>query len=427
MNNIDNTLAYAQSQDAQDPLAKFRDEFHIPQQANGNNEYYFVGNSLGLQPKRTRQYLNDELDKWQALGVKGHFDCEYPWMPYHEFLTEQSAALVGALPEEVVVMNSLTANLHFMMVTFYQPTNTRFKILIEEHAFPSDHYAVESQIKHHGFAPESALITVKPRTGEEVLHPEDIQHIIEQQGDEIALILLPGVQYYTGQVMDMKSITEQAHAKGIKVGFDLAHAAGNLEMSLHDWNVDFACWCNYKYLNSGPGAVAGCFIHQRHVQNTSLNRFAGWWGHDKSTRFQMGNEFNAIPTAEGWQLSNPPIFSLAAIRASLDVFKEAGGMKPLRAKSLKLTNYLEQLLIAELGDRVAIITPQNDNERGCQLSLSVSMEGKSGKEVFKQLEEAGVTTDWREPNVIRCAPVPLYNNFEDCWHFVQILKQCLLA
>ena len=427
MNNIDNTLAYAQSQDAQDPLAKFRDEFHIPQQANGNNEYYFVGNSLGLQPKRTRQYLNDELDKWQALGVKGHFDCEYPWMPYHEFLTEQSAALVGALPEEVVVMNSLTANLHFMMVTFYQPTNTRFKILIEEHAFPSDHYAVESQIKHHGFAPESALITVKPRAGEEVLHPEDIQHIIEQQGDEIALILLPGVQYYTGQVMDMKSITEQAHAKGIKVGFDLAHAAGNLEMSLHDWNVDFACWCNYKYLNSGPGAVAGCFIHQRHVQNTSLNRFAGWWGHDKSTRFQMGNEFNAIPTAEGWQLSNPPIFSLAAIRASLDVFKEAGGMKPLRAKSLKLTNYLEQLLIAELGDRVAIITPQNDNERGCQLSLSVSMEGKSGKEVFKQLEEAGVTTDWREPNVIRCAPVPLYNNFEDCWHFVQILKQCLLA
>ncbi len=427
MNNIDNTLAYAQSQDAQDPLAKFRDEFHIPQQANGNNEYYFVGNSLGLQPKRTRQYLNDELDKWQALGVKGHFDCEYPWMPYHEFLTEQSAALVGALPEEVVVMNSLTANLHFMMVTFYQPTNTRFKILIEEHAFPSDHYAVESQIKHHGFAPESALITVKPRAGEEVLHPEDIQRIIEQQGDEIALILLPGVQYYTGQVMDMKSITEQAHAKGIKVGFDLAHAAGNLEMFLHDWNVDFACWCNYKYLNSGPGAVAGCFIHQRHVQNTSLNRFAGWWGHDKSTRFQMGNEFNAIPTAEGWQLSNPPIFSLAAIRASLDVFKEAGGMKPLRAKSLKLTNYLEQLLIAELGDRVSIITPQNDNERGCQLSLSVSMEGKSGKEVFKQLEEAGVTTDWREPNVIRCAPVPLYNNFEDCWHFVQILKQCLLA
>ena len=422
--NYQNTKAYAQEQDQLDPLRHFREQFHIPKQANGENEIYFVGNSLGLQPKLTSQYLNEELTKWQKLGVKGHFDCEYPWMPYHEFLTEQSAALVGGQTNEVVCMNSLTANLHLMMVSFYRPTKTRYKIVIEDHAFPSDHYAVESQLRHHGIDPSDGMILLKPRQGEELLNPDDLKAIIDEQGDSIALLMLPGVQYYTGQVLDMKTITQWGHAKGITVGFDLAHAAGNIPMQLHDWDVDFACWCNYKYINSGPGAVAGCFIHQRHATNTNLNRFAGWWGHDKSTRFKMANDFHATPTAEGWQLSNPPILSLAAIRASLDVFKQAGGIGPLREKSLKLTGYLEYLLKAEMGDRISIITPENPAERGCQLSISVRMDGKQGKDIFNALEAAGCTTDWREPNVIRCAPVPLYNNFSDCYHFVQTLKAC---
>jgi kynureninase len=422
--NYQNTLAFAQQQDAQDPLKHFRDEFHIPEQKNGKKEVYFVGNSLGLQPKLTREYLNDELTKWQNLGVKGHFDCEFPWMPYHEFLTEQSAKIVGAQNNEVVCMNSLTANLHFMMVSFFKPTKERFKIVIEDHAFPSDHYAVESQLRHHGLDPKEALILLKPREGEELLNHDDLKAIIDEQGDSIALLMLPGVQYYTGQVLDMKTITQWGHDKGIMVGFDLAHAAGNIIMHLHDWDVDFACWCNYKYINSGPGAVAGCFVHERHATNTELNRFAGWWGHDKTTRFKMGNEFNATPTAEGWQLSNPPILSLAAIRASLEVFKQAGGMEPLREKSLKLTGYMEYLVKAEMGDRISVITPTDPEQRGCQLSLSVRMDGKEGKDIFDALEAAGCATDWREPNVIRCAPVPLYNNFVDVYDFVQTLKTC---
>ncbi|MFT4926832.1 MAG: kynureninase [Phenylobacterium sp.] len=417
-----NTLDFARQQDAQDPLKHFRDEFHIPKQANGDNEVYFVGNSLGLQPKLTSKYVNEELTQWQTRGVKGHFEGDYPWMPYHEFLTEQSAALVGAQANEVVCMNSLTTNLHLMMVTFFKPTKTRFKIVIEDHAFPSDHYAVESQLRHHGLDPAEAMIFIKPRAGEDLLHPDDIKALIDEQGDSIALLMLPGVQYYTGQVLDMKTITQWGHDKGITVGFDLAHATGNIEMQLHDWDVDFACWCNYKYVNSGPGAVAGCFVHQRHVINTELNRFAGWWGHDKATRFKMANEFHPTPTAEGWQLSNPPILSLVAIRASLDVFSQAGGIKPLREKSVKLTGYMEYLLNAEMGDRIHIITPADPQQRGCQLSLSVRMDGKEGKDVFNALEAAGCTTDWREPNVIRCAPVPLYNNFEDVYNFVQTLK-----
>jgi kynureninase len=419
-----NTLAFARQQDEQDPLKAFRDEFHIPKQANGDNEIYFVGNSLGLQPKLTSQYINEELIQWQTLGVKGHFEGDFPWMPYHEFLTEQSAQIVGAQPNEVVCMNSLTTNLHLMMVSFYQPTKVRYKIVIEDHAFPSDHYAVESQLRHHGFDPKEAMIFVKPRDGEELLHPDDIKAIIDEQGDSIALLMLPGVQYYTGQVLDMKAITQWGHNKGIMVGFDLAHAAGNVPMALHDWDVDFACWCNYKYLNSGPGAVAGCFVHERHATNTELNRFAGWWGHDKTTRFKMANEFHPTPTAEGWQLSNPPIFSLAAIRASLDVISKAGGMGPLREKSLKLTGYMEHLLKEQMGDRIHIITPTDPSQRGCQLSLSVRMDGKAGKDIYNALEAAGVITDWREPNVIRCAPVPLYNNFEDTYQFVQTLTRC---
>ncbi len=425
-----NTLAYAQQQDELDPLKRFRDAFHIPKQDNGDNEVYFVGNSLGLQPKLTSQYLNEELTQWQTRGVKGHFEGEHPWMPYHEFLTEQSAAIVGAKATEVVCMNSLTTNLHLMMVSFFRPSKNRYKIVIEAHAFPSDHYAVESQLRHHGLDPQEAMILVKPRDGEELLHADDIKAIIDQQGDSIALLLLPGVQYYTGQLLDMKTITKWGHNKGIIVGFDLAHAAGNVPMQLHDWDVDFACWCNYKYLNSGPGAVAGCFVHQRHVTNPALNRFAGWWGHDKTSRFKMTNNFQPTPTAEGWQLSNPPIFSLAAIRASLDVFSQAGGMEPLREKSLKLTGYMEYLLNQQLGERISIITPTDPAQRGCQLSLSIETLSiktgvKPGKDIFNALEAAGVTTDWREPNVIRCAPVPLYNNFVDVYHFVQILTAIL--
>ena len=423
------TLAYAQELDHNDPLAKIREQFAIPKQANGEDEYYFTGNSLGLQPKLAREYVIELLDSWGQRGVKGHFEGDYPWMPYHEFLTEQSALLVGGKNEEVVTMNSLTTNLHLMMVSFYQPSGKRTKILIEDHAFPSDHYAVESQLKHHKQDVDENMLLWTPRKGEELLNYDDLYQIIEQQGDEIALILLPGVQYYTGQVLDMKTITAKAHAKGIMVGFDLAHAVGNIELELHNWQVDFACWCSYKYLNSGAGSVAGCFVHQTHSTNTNsetqVNRFAGWWGHDKSTRFKMENNFNPISTAEGWQLSNPPVLSLAAIRGSLDTIKMAGGISELRKKSLKLTQYMTELMNSELGDKIRVITPSNESERGCQLSLMINVEGLDGKAMFNALEENGVTTDWREPNVIRVAPVPLYNQFQDIYHFVRILKECL--
>ncbi len=427
--NIQYTLNYAIQLDAQDPLAHMRDHFSIPKQTNGDDELYFTGNSLGLQPALARECVIEVLDAWQQRGVKGHFEGDYPWLPYHEFLTDESAALVGAKPEEVVMMNSLTTNLHLMMVSFYQPKGKKTKILLEDHAFPSDHYAVESQLKHHDQDVDDNMLLWQPRPGEELLNHDDLYKIIEQQGDEIALILLPGVQYYTGQVLDIKTITAKAHAQGIMVGFDLAHAAGNLVMELHNWQVDFACWCSYKYLNSGAGSVAGCFIHQKHCANTDkasqLNRFSGWWGHDKSTRFKMENSFQAIPSAEGWQLSNPPVLSLAAVRGSLETIKLAGGITALRNKSLKLTQYLMDLIQHELADSIRIITPQQDHQRGCQLSLMVTVDGLDGKALFNALEQNGVTTDWREPNVIRVAPVPLYNSFEDAFHFVRILKECL--
>jgi kynureninase len=414
---------FARKLDQADPLARLQQEFNFPLRADGSREIYLCGNSLGLQPKRARDYVIRELDKWASLGVKGHFDCEHPWMPYHEFLAESSAALVGANPNEVVVMNSLTVNLHLMMVSFYRPTKTRYKIIIEDHAFPSDHYAVESQLRHHGVDPAEGLLLLKPRKGELLLRREDISAVIEAEGDSVALILLPGVQYYTGQVLPMAEITQLAQARGIYVGFDLAHAAGNIPLQLHEWNVDFACWCSYKYLNSGPGSVAGCFIHQRHAGNTGLGRFSGWWGHDKHTRFRMENHFQAIPTAEGWQLSNPPILSLAAVRASLDVFTEAGGMPPLHQKSTLLTGYLRFLLEHHAGQFIQIITPGEPAASGCQLSLSCDARNLSGRELYKQLEENGVTCDWREPNVIRIAPVPLYNRFEDVFRFVEILAK----
>lgn len=419
------SIDYARQMDQQDPLNRMREQFHIPKQDNGDDEIYLCGNSLGLQPKRTQEYLNYELSQWQKLGVKGHFSGDFPWMPYHEFLTEESAKLVGAKNSEVVCMNSLTANLHFMMVSFYRPTKTRNKILIEDHAFPSDHYAVESQVRFHGFDPDQAMLLAKPREGEETLRTEDLLNLIELHGEEIALIMLPGVQYYTGQVLDMKAITEAGHAKGCMVGFDLAHAAGNIPMQLHDWEVDFAAWCSYKYLNSGPGSVAGCFVHEKHHTNLELPRFAGWWGHDKDSRFKMENHFIPMQSAEAWQLSNPPILSLAAIRASLDTIKDAGGILALRDKSLKLTRYLRDLLEQELADEINILTPADQQASGCQLSLTVNLHGLDGKTVFDRIEAAGVTCDFRHPNVIRVAPVPLYNSFEDAYRFVTILKDSL--
>ncbi len=412
---------FARQLDRQDPLARFRGNFSIPKTPDGGEEIYLCGNSLGLLPTLAADYVTAELEKWGRLGVKGHFDGDFPWMPYHEFLSPGMAAIAGAKESEVVAMNSLTANLHLMMVSFYRPTTVRHRILLEAHAFPSDHFAVESQIRFHGFDPAQSMLLLKPREGEELLREEDIYETIEREGESIALILLPGVQYYTGQVFDMAEIARRGHAKGCTVGFDLAHAAGNIALGLHDWNADFAVWCSYKYLNSGPGSVAGCFVHERHAQAHGLPRFCGWWGQDKTSRFAMGTEFHPIAGAEGWQLSNPPILSLAAVRGSLDMFRDAGFMGPLCEKSKAMTGYLEWLLAEELGSAVRQITPREATRRGCQLSLSIA--GGNGRAVFRGLEDAGVTCDWREPDVIRIAPVPLYNRFEDCWLFVDILKR----
>ena len=413
--NYKNTADFALSLDAKDELRKYRDKFHIPLQKNGEEHIYMCGNSLGLQPKRTKEFLNQELEDWATFGVEGHFHAKNPWMPYHEFLTESYAKIVGAKPTEVVAMNTLTVNLHLMMVSFYQPTEKRHKIIIEGDAFPSDIYAVESQIKHHGLSPATSLIKLRPRDGESAIRTEDIQTIIEREGDEISLIMLGGVNYYTGQVFDFENITKLGHAKGINVGFDLAHAAGNIKLELHKWGVDFAVWCSYKYLNSGPGSVAAAFVHEKH-HATNLNRFAGWWGHNKEDRFKMPDSFNPIQSAEGWQLSNPPILSLAAIRASLSIFDEVG-MDKLVAKSKELTNFLLFLLDSIETDRIEIITPE---ERGCQLSIRV----KNGNKIlFDSITEKGVVADWREPDVIRVAPIPLYNSFQDVFNFYNILKE----
>ena len=409
---------FAVELDRADPLGRFRDEFHIPETPNGEEEIYFAGNSLGLLPKRTAKYVGEELEKWKRLAVQAHFSGENPWMPYHELLAGPMGKLVGASPSEVVTMNSLTVNLHLMMASFYRPTRERHRILIEEHAFPSDDYAVESQARFHGFDPAETLVRVRP-------DGRDIEEVLEREGDGIALVLLPGVQFYTGAAFDVPAITRLAHGKGCTVGFDLAHAVGNLVLRLHDWDVDFAVWCTYKYLNSGPGSVGGCFVHQRHGRRLDLPRLSGWWGHDKETRFRMEPGFRPIPGAEGWQLSNPPILSLAAIRASLDVFLEAGGMEPLREKSLRLTGYFEWLLERELADSVEILTPHDPNRRGCQLSLRVKAQPGSGRTVLEKLEASGVACDWREPDVIRAAPVPLYNRYEEVHRFVEILRGAL--
>lgn len=413
----------AEALDADDPLRDFRDEFHLPVDESGNPEIYFVGNSLGLQPKLTQDFVQAELDAWKTLGVRGHFEGDYPWMPYHEFLTEPMAEIVGALTNEVVLMNGLTVNLHLLMATFYRPEGRRKKILIEEHAFPSDHYAVESQIRWHGLDPANEMVVLSPESGEETLATEKIVQAIEYYQEDLAMILLPGVQYYTGQKFDMATITEVAHRYDIRVGFDLAHAAGNVELNLHKWNVDFAAWCTYKYLNSGPGSIAGCFVHEQHVSNKRLPRLAGWWGQDKDTRFLMENEFKPIATVEGWQLSNPPILSLAAVRASLDVFQRAG-MPKLVAKSRSLTGFFEECLQQMVGDSVEIVTPGDSACRGCQLSLKVLGES-GGKGLHDRLELNAIRTDWREPNVIRAAPVPLYNLHREVYQFVSKLKELI--
>ncbi len=413
------TLEFAQKLDQDDPLRDYRNRFYIPETADGQPSIYLCGNSLGLQPRTVEAYVQQELEDWAKLGVEGHFRARRPWMPYHELLTPAAARLVGALPEEVVVMNSLTVNLHLMMVSFYRPVPGRYKIVMEANGFPSDQYAVKSQLQYHGFAPDEALLEFPLRENEVLHRTEDMVQFLEEHGAEIALVLLGGVNYYTGQAFDIPAIAEAARRRGCMIGLDLAHAAGNLPLQLHDWQIDFAVWCSYKYLNSGPGGIAGCFVHQRHLQERENPRFAGWWGQNKQTRFLMGPEFDPIPTAEGWQLSNPPILLLAALRASLDIFDEAG-MDRLRQKSVKLTGYLEHLIRRVGPDKVQIITPGHPEARGCQLSLVI---GDEGRRVFEQLTERGVICDWREPDVIRIAPVPLYNSFEDVYHFARILGE----
>ncbi len=407
------SLLTAAQLDAADPLANLREEFELPE------GIYLVGNSLGALPKTTRSHINTELDRWGTLGVEGHFTGDLAWKDYHELLTGSLASLVGGHDDEVVAMNALTVNLHLLMVSFYRPTAQRHKILIESHAFPSDHFAVESQIKQRGFDPRTSLVLVEPRAGQETLEPDDILATIAEHGDELALVMLPGVQYFTGQVLPMADIVGAGHAVGAIVGFDLAHAVGNIELHLHDWDVDFAAWCTYKYLNSGPGGVAGAFVHRRHVTDQSLPKLTGWWGTNSESRFKMTTTFDAIPTVESWQLSNAPILAMAALRASLDLFDRAGGMPALREKSERQIEFFDRRLADTLGDRVVNIGPKELHERGCQYALRVTND--EGRRVFEALEEARVLCDWREPDVIRVAAVPLYNSFGDIDRFVDIL------
>ena len=406
---------FAVAMDKSDPLRNYRERFLFPKAADGRDCLYLCGHSLGLQPKTAAAYIERELKDWAQLGVEGHFRATNPWMPYHRLLTEQTAALVGAKPLEVVVMNSLTVNLHLMMVSFYRPTPARHKIVVESGAFPSDQYAVKSQIRFHGFDPAASLIELTPLPGESCLRDEQIQELIEHAGDEVALILLGGVNYATGQAFDMAGITRAGQARGCVVGFDLAHAAGNLTLKLNEWGPDFAVWCSYKYLNGGPGCVAGCFVHERHAHSWELPRFTGWWGHDERSRFEMGPEFEAMEGAEGWQLSNPSIVSLAVLRASMDIFCEAG-MQRLRAKSVMLTGYLEFLLNQRSPSGFSIITPHERERRGAQLSIRIP---KNGRALCERLLQEGIVGDWREPDRFRIAPVPLYNSYYDVFRFVR--------
>lgn len=417
-----NTLEFALESDRKDPLRAFRERFYFPQ-FNGKDTIYFTGNSLGLQPRSTQHYIVNELEDWATFGVEGHFHARMPWFSYQDFLTEQLAELLGARPVEVVSMNSLTTNLHLLMISFYRPTPGRYKIICEYDAFPSDLYAVQSQAAFHGFDPETAVVYLKPREGEVALRDEDVIAAVREHGDSVATVMLGAVNYYTGQFFDVEKITAAAHAVGATCGFNLAHAAGNVVLKLHDWNVDYACFCSYKYLNAGPGGVSGIFVHERHADDSSLPRLAGWWGNDPETRFKMPRTFVPARGARSWQQSNAPVLSMAALKASLDIFREAG-VDRLRAKSEQLTAYLEFIirsLNASLPQSlITIITPQDPARRGCQLSLVFERHGKT---IFRKLTEQGVIVDWREPDVIRAAPVPLYNSFEDVFRFGQLLAE----
>ncbi|MDP9004232.1 MAG: kynureninase [Verrucomicrobiota bacterium] len=411
---------FARQLEANDPLRHFREKFHLPLGKDGQPLIYLAGNSLGLMPKAARKIMEQELDDWARLAVDAHLVAATPWYSYHETLRGPMGRLVGAQPNEVICMNSLTVNLHLMMATFYRPTKGRFKILMEEPAFPSDTYAIKTQISHHGFDSKEALVLARPRDGEVTVRQDAIEALLEKEGDEIALVLIAGVNFFTGQLFELEKITTAAQKRGCLVGIDLAHAIGNVPLALHDWNADFAVWCSYKYLNSGPGAVAGAFVHERHATNRELPRLAGWFGNDPATRFRLHlePEFIPVPSADGWQISNPPILSMAPLRASLSIFDEAGGMEALRAKSIKLTGYLQFLLEMAGQSKFTIITPRDEKARGCQLSILVH---EYPKELFGKLEAAGVKCDFREPNVIRAAPTPLYNTFHEVWRFAQIL------
>ena len=413
---------FAKQLDTEDSLRSFRERFYLPLGKNGKPVIYFAGNSLGLMPKTAQQIVEEELDNWAKLGVDAHHAAGTPWYSYHEALREPVARLVGAKPVEVICMNSLTMNLHLMMATFYRPTKSRFKILMEEPAFPSDTYAIKTQIIHHGFDPKEALILARPRKSEFTIRTEDILDLIERHADNLAVVMIGAVNFFTGQLFEIEKITTAAREHDIIAGFDLAHAIGNVPLSLHDSNVDFAVWCSYKYLNAGPGAIAGAFVHERHATNTRLPRLAGWFGNDPNTRFRLHLQPDFIPvaSADGWQISNPPIFSMAPLRASLAIFDQVGGIGPLRTKSTRLTGYLEFLLTEIGSQKFSVITPRDPNGRGCQLSI---LAHQHPKELHDELVGAGVKCDFREPNVIRVAPTPLYNTFHEVWRFARILVE----
>ncbi len=417
---FENSLTFARELDRNDPLKDYRKLFHVPKH-NGKEVIYFCGNSLGLQPKSVEKHLKIELEDWEKYGVEGHFQARNPWLYYHHFFAKSISKLVGAKENEVVVMNSLTVNLNLLLISFYSPEGKRNKILVQANEFPSDYYAIEQQIKLHGLNTDECIIEVTPRTGEETLRTEDIISNIETYKDELALVMWSAVNYYTGQLFEMDKMSAACRKHGITFGVDLAHAIGNVELKMHDWDIDFATWCSYKYLNSGPGGVSGVFVHERHASNFSLPRLAGWWGNDESTRFKMPKHFTPQPGAKGWQISNAPVLSMAAHKASLEIFDKAG-MKALRKKSKLLTGYLHWLLQSAIGNQqlaISILTPPSTSQRGCQLSLKTA---GNGRKLFKKLTKAGVVADWREPDVIRVAPVPLYNKFEEVWRFVQMMN-----
>jgi kynureninase len=418
MPDFEASLEYAQSLDKTDILFSFRERFHFPQH-EGKDVYYFCGNSLGLQPKMVSYLMQQELADWAKYGVEGHFDAKNPWFSYHHIFSERLAKIVGAKKDEVVAMNSLTVNLHLLMMSFYRPEGKRYKILMEAGAFPSDQYAVETQVRMYGYDPADAIIEIAPGEGKDIIEEEDIVKAIEDAGDTLAMVMIGGVNYYTGQFFDLQRITKAAHKVGAYAGYDLAHAVGNVPLQLHNWNVDFACWCSYKYLNSGPGAVGGIYVHEHHYSNPKIFRLGGWWGNDEKNRFKMEKGFIPQKNAGSWQMSNAPVFNMVAHNASLDIYDKAG-MEALRKKSLKLTAYLEFLLKQLTHLSFTVITPSEPERRGCQLSMLFK---EKGREVFEQLTRHGVITDWREPNVIRVAPVPLYNSFEDVYRLCEAMKQ----